>query len=38
MGPKVHWGKQDGIADGCIQLIRSENSLLVRVNDDVMDR
>jgi len=37
MVPEVHWGEQDGIADGSIQLVRSEHSLHVGVNDDVMD-
>ena len=38
MVPEVHWGEQDGIADESIQLVGSEHSLQVDVNDDVMNR
>jgi len=38
MVSEVHWGEQDGIVDESIQLVRSEHSLHVDVNDDVMNR
>ncbi len=35
---EIHWSEQDDIIDESIQLIRSEHSLHVDVNDDVMNQ